>query len=120
MKGELVSVVIPTRNSERWVEKCLTAIRNQSYSEIEIIVVDNFSEDSTPEIAKKLADKFIVHGGGMGAQVNRGVKEADGRYIAFFDVDMYLTERVIEECVDKCKNGYDAVIIPEITLHNSF
>ena len=59
MENPLVSVIIPTYNSSRTLEKCLESIKNQTYKNIEIIVVDNNSTDNTKEIAKKFADKAI-------------------------------------------------------------
>lgn len=56
----LVSVVIPTFNSEKYVEKCLQSVRNQTYDNIEIIVVDKNSKDRTVEIAEKYRDKFNI------------------------------------------------------------
>jgi probable beta-1,3-galactosyltransferase len=57
MKNPLVSVIIPTYNSSRTLEKCLKSIKNQTYKNIEIIVVDNNSIDNTKEIAKKYTGK---------------------------------------------------------------
>jgi|Deesub1362A_J573_1020465.scaffolds.fasta_scaffold01586_5 glycosyltransferase involved in cell wall biosynthesis len=116
----LVSVIIPTRNSERTLAKCLKSIRNQTYHKLEIIVVDNHSTDRTKEIAKKYAHKVINQGGGMGVQVNKGVSESQGEFIAYFDADMYLTSNVIEECVKKAREGYHALIVPERVISNSF
>jgi glycosyltransferase involved in cell wall biosynthesis len=59
MNNLLVSVIIPTYNSSRTLEKCLESIKNQSYKNIEIIVVDNNSKDNTKEIALKFTDKVF-------------------------------------------------------------
>ncbi|AEF97132.1 glycosyltransferase family 2 protein [Methanotorris igneus] len=56
----LVSVIIPTYNSEKTIGICLESIKNQTYKNIEIIVVDKFSNDNTVEIAKKYTDKVFV------------------------------------------------------------
>ena len=55
----MVSVVIPTYNSERTLEKCLKSIVDQTYKNIEIIIVDKFSEDKTVEIAKSYGARII-------------------------------------------------------------
>ncbi len=57
MENPLVSVIIPTYNSSRTLEKCLESIKNQTYKNVEIIVVDNNSTDNTKEIAKKYTGK---------------------------------------------------------------
>ena len=55
----MVSVVIPTYNSEKTLEKCLKSIMDQTFKNIEIIVVDRFSEDRTVEIAKRYGARII-------------------------------------------------------------
>jgi len=50
---ELVSVIVPTKNSADTIETCLKSIKNQTYPDIEIIVVDNYSEDRTADIARE-------------------------------------------------------------------
>lgn len=57
MEFPLISVIIPTKNSAKTLEDCLISITNQSYTPVEIIVVDNFSTDETPNIAKKYTEK---------------------------------------------------------------
>ena len=52
MKKPLVSVVVPTRNSAQFLERCLASIRNQSYANVEVIAVDNYSSDGT-EVGRK-------------------------------------------------------------------
>ena len=59
---DLVSVVVPTRNSARTIERCLRSIRAQSHPEVELIVVDNDSDDATPELAVGIAD-LVLHAG---------------------------------------------------------
>ncbi|MFZ2256404.1 MAG: glycosyltransferase [Patescibacteria group bacterium] len=56
----LVSVIIPTKNSARTIGKCLESIQNQSYKDIEIIVVDNYSPDGTTDIARQYIDKVYT------------------------------------------------------------
>ena len=58
----LVSVVITTKNEEKNIENCLRSIRSQTFKNIELIVVDNFSEDKTAEIAKKYGAKVYFKG----------------------------------------------------------
>jgi glycosyltransferase involved in cell wall biosynthesis len=99
---------------------CLDSIRNQTYQNIEIIVVDNYSQDDTREIAKKYTKNTLLQNGGMGVQINRGAKECNGKYILFIDDDMYCSRNVINDCMNKIKEGYDALIIHEECLENSF
>jgi glycosyltransferase involved in cell wall biosynthesis len=110
----LVSIIVPTKNSQRYLEKCLKSIKNQTYKNIEIILVDNFSTDATPEIAKKYVDKFFSQGPERSAQVNFGVSKASGEYVYKVDSDFLLDPEVVSQCVAKAKEGYQAVVV-----HNS-
>jgi glycosyltransferase involved in cell wall biosynthesis len=122
IKKPLVSIVIPTYNSEKTLAKCLESIKNQTYKNIEVIVVDKFSKDRTVEIAKKFDAKVIVESFDRSAARNRGIKEAKGDYLLSIDSDMELTPRVIEECLEAINNNekIGGVIIPEKSVGNSF
>lgn len=122
MTKPLVSVIVPTKNSAATLEACLKSIKEQSYKNIETIVVDNFSTDETQKIAKKYADKFYEKGPERSAQRNYGVKKCDGQYVAIIDSDMELTEKVIDDCVNAFKEKPDTkgVIIPEESFGEGF
>jgi|SRR3972149_8632602 len=109
-----VSVIVPTRNSAKFLETCLKSIRNQTYKNIELIVVDNNSSDKTKKIAKKYADKVFNFGPERSAQVNFGVENSDGQYVYKVDSDFVLDKQVVGECVNKSRKGYDAIVV-----HNS-
>ena len=105
MSGEtLVSVVVPTYNSEETIAVCLNSIKRQQYSNIEIIIVDNHSADQTREIAKGFG-KVYNKGPERSTQRNFGAKNANGDYLFFVDSDMELSSNVIEECVKKVLEG---------------
>jgi len=109
----LVSVVIPTYNSEKTLAKCLESIKNQTYKNIEVIIVDKTSRDKTVEIAKSYGAKvFVIKAKERCQQVNFGAKKAAGKYLYKVDSDFILESNVIEEAVEKCeKEGYDAIVI---------
>jgi len=108
----LVSVVIPTYNSEKTLANCLESIKNQTYENVEIIVVDNFSTDKTTEIAEKFGVGVFFKGPERSSQVNFGVEKSKGKYIYRVDSDFVLDPIVIEEAVDKCENNhYDVICI---------
>jgi glycosyltransferase involved in cell wall biosynthesis len=116
MKSQpLVSIIVPTYNSEEFLEACLRSIRAQTYKRIELIVVDNHSKDNTVAIAKKHSDKFYTKGPERSAQRNFGVNKSSGEYVAIIDSDMELTGRVIESCIEALDNvaNTKALIIPE-------
>ncbi|MEM1546853.1 MAG: glycosyltransferase [Candidatus Methanomethylicia archaeon] len=115
----LVSVVIPTYNSERTVERTLKSILNQSYGDIEVIVIDNCSSDNTRGKALKYTENIICVKCSRSRARNIGVNIANGDYIVFIDSDEELTGNVIAECVNEFIKGADAVIIPEISFSSS-
>lgn len=123
MNLPLVSLVITTKNEEKNIENCLISIREQSYSNIQIIVVDNFSTDKTKEIALKYTSFVFDKGPERSAQRNFGMIEiAKGEYVMFIDADMILSPFVVEECSLRLRSGNElmALHIPEIVLGRNF
>ena len=97
----LVSVVVTTRNEEKNIDTCLRSIRAQTWSAIEVIVVDNHSTDNTLEISARLADKVATKGPERSAQRNQGmINLASGDYVMYIDADMILSPRLVESCVE--------------------
>jgi len=118
----LVSIVIPTYNSEKTLSKCLESIRNQTYKNIEVIVVDKNSGDKTVEIAKNYNAKVFQLNSERGEAKNFGLRKAIGKYVCFIDSDMELTKNVVKECVNLIEKGekIGGIIIPERSVGNSF
>lgn len=119
---DLVSVIIPTYNSERTIENCLKSVKSQTYKDIEIIVVDNNSKDNTKKIAKKYTNKVYNFWPERTFQKNKGIKEASGKYVFFVDSDMELDENIVEKCVKKFENEKDIwwICIPEKSIWKWF
>ena len=109
----LVSIIVPTKNSEATLKQCLDSIDAQIYRNIEVIVVDNFSTDGTREIAKRYRFvKLFTAGPERSAQVNLGVKMSSGDYVYRVDSDFVLEPRVVEEAVRACElDNYDMVAV---------
>lgn len=107
----LVSVIIATKNSERYLERTLRSIRNQTYTPIQIVLVDNFSKDSTPQIAKRYVDKFYQKGPERQAQRAHGFSQCDGEFCVHHASDLLLPPDAIAECVDLIRQGWDGVEI---------
>lgn len=116
---ELVSVIITTKNSSSTLERLLVSIKNQTYKNIEIILVDNFSKDRTVFVAKKFTKKVYTKGPERSAQRNFGVKKAKGKFVLVLDSDMELTSRVVESCVKTANNKFKLLIVPEKTVGNN-
>jgi glycosyltransferase involved in cell wall biosynthesis len=120
MKKDLVSVIVTTKNSEQFLDACLSSIKNQSYKNIELIVVDNNSTDATKEIAKKNTKQIFNKGPERSAQRNFGAKKAKGNFLLFIDSDMELSTRVVEECVKVARELLGGIIIPEESFGKGF
>lgn len=121
-KQPLVSVIVTTKNSSKTLEACLMSVQKQSYNSLELVVVDNYSEDSTPEIAKRYTKHFFSQGPERSAQRNYAVEQASGMYVFIIDSDMELGTTVVEECVAKISNLADCVgvVVPEESFGEGF
>lgn len=120
--ASLVSIIIPTKNSAATLEKCLISLSNQTYSPIEIIVVDNYSNDNTPDIAKRYTKLFYSQGPERSAQRNFAVEKSKGLYVCIIDSDMELDREVVEQCVMHMETQKDisGVVIPEESFGEGF
>ncbi len=117
----LVSVIVPTYNSSTTLRECLQSIKEQTYKNIEIIVVDNNSKDDTKEIAKQYTTKVFNKGPERCTQRNYGVEQASGEYVAIIDSDMNLAPEVISQAVEQMqKSGVVGVVIPEESYGEGF
>jgi len=92
----LVSIVIPTYNSEKTLPLCLESINKQRYKNIEVIIVDNFSKDKAIEIARKYGAKVYSKGSEKSTQMNYGALKAKGEFVYFIDLDSILHLKVIK------------------------
>lgn len=112
----LVSVVIPTKNSARHLKECLVSVKKQTYTNVEIIVVDNHSTDNTVNIAKKFTSKVFIYGPERATQVNYGIGKAKGKYVYYTGSDLTMEPALIEQAVTACeKKGVSAVYLNVLT-----
>ena len=86
-----VTIIIPLYNKERFINRAIDSVFAQTYQDFEIVVVDDGSTDSSPEIVKSYKDSrlrlFQQSNAGPGASRNRGVQESSSTYVAFLDAD---------------------------------
>jgi len=120
MGKPLVSVLVPTKNSEATIGKCLESIRNQTYRNIETIVVDCFSSDATKKTAEDHRVRILESRANRSEARNIGAEKAKGDFVFFVDSDMELDPSVIEECIRKVDEGYHGAIVPEISVGDGF
>ena len=94
-----VSVIITTKNEEKNIERCLKAVQEQTFKDLEILVVDNSSTDRTKELSLQYTDRVFDKGPERSAQRNFGVEESRGEFVLYLDADMALDPRCIADCV---------------------
>lgn len=93
-----VSIIIPTKNDEKWIEKCLNSISDLEFKDYEVIIVDGHSEDRTLEIANKFGCRVIFEEKGTISYArDLGVKHAKGDFIAFTDADCIVAKNWLNE-----------------------
>lgn len=116
MSNPKISVIIPIYNVEKYLDRCMSSILNQTFTDLEIIMVDDGSPDGCPEMcdayAKKDARIKVVHkkNSGLGMARNSGLDVATGDFVAFCDSDDYIDKRMYEVLYSEAiKNNCDAV-----------
>jgi glycosyltransferase involved in cell wall biosynthesis len=119
MKEPMISIVIPTKNSERTLEACLDSIKTQTYQNYELIIVDGFSKDKTRAIAERHTDEIFTSPESLPAARNLGFSKAKGDLFISIDSDMVLEKDVLEEIAGGM-SGHGGLIIPEIGYGSDF
>lgn len=106
-----VSVVLPIYNVEKYLNRCIESVINQTYVNLEIILIDDGSPDNCPTMCDEWAEKDgrikVVHkkNAGLGMARNTGIKNATGKFIFFVDSDDYIELNAIEKCVNAALNN---------------
>lgn len=107
---KLVSVVVPVYNVQNYLNRCMKCITGQTYSKLEIILVDDGSNDQSGEICEIWSEKddrvITIHqkNGGLSAARNAGIERASGEYLIFVDSDDVIDVKMIEQLVDLIEN----------------
>lgn len=104
-----VSIIIPVYNVSKYIERCLQSVYLQTYTNIEVLIIDDCGKDNSMQLINLFLDKItdsrfrIIHhpeNRGLSAARNSGIKESSGDYIYFIDSDDYITENCIETFVE--------------------
>lgn len=112
MENPLVSIIIACRNNSKYIRQCLESVIKQTYKNIEIIIVDNYSYDGTYEIAKEFTDKVYRLWPERSTQFNYWFTKSSGSIIYRIGAEFVLDTDVVKKWVDKIINwGYDALAI---------
>lgn len=105
-----VSIIVPVYNGEKYIERCLDSLTSQTYSNLEIIVINDGSTDSTLSKIKKYKQIKIIdkENSGVSSSRNFGIEKMTGDYVFFCDADDWLDEKAIEIAVLNIK-GFEAL-----------
>ena len=109
--NNLVSVLVPVYNSEKYLKECLNSVLSQTYENIEIIVIDDGSDDSSLDILKNFSDKikiFTQKNQGLATSLNFGISKIKGDWLKWFSPDdvmyPYTIEKLVNEAINQVPN----------------
>lgn len=117
MKNDLISIVVPIFNMEKYLKKCIESIINQTYTNLEIILVNDGSTDKSANICdeyKKIDKRIkVIHkeNGGLSDARNNGIKIAKGKYIGFVDSDDWIDLNMYENMYNEMINSNADIVI---------
>lgn len=123
IQKKLVSIVVPIYNVEKYLEKCLNSIYLQTYSNIEVIMVDDGSKDSSTNIAKEYEKKdsrfqlYSKENGGLSSARNYGMEYAKGEYICFIDSDDFIGKNFVSSLLKAFDEETD-IVISDYAIYN--
>jgi len=122
---ELISIIVPVYNVEKYLQKCVDSIINQTYKTLEIILVDDGSKDNSGKICdelEKMDNRIkVIHkqNGGLSDARNAGIKIAKGKYIGFVDSDDYIARDMFETLYGLSKkHNADVSIVSYYEVYN--
>ena len=108
--NEQISVIIPVYNVEKYLSDCVESVLRQTYTDLEIILVDDGSKDASGRICDDYAKQDlrvrVIHkqNGGLSSARNAGIESANGQYLYFLDSDDWIAENAIELLYEAIKN----------------
>ena len=117
---KLVSIIVPVYNTETFLPECIESIQNQTYSNIEIILVDDGSTDRSGDICDSYAENDtrirVIHkeNGGNTSARRAGLNDAGGEYIAFMDSDDTVTDRMVQDLIEEIERSQADIVISNI------
>ena len=110
-----ISIIVPIYNAEKYIKKCVDSLLNQTKKEIELILINDGSTDSTHNILKSYKDKRIKYfknkNQGIGKTRNFGIEKSTGKYIIFIDSDDYIEPTTCEELFEKAEKEKADIVV---------
>lgn len=113
----MISVIIPVYNCQKYLDRCIKSVQKQTYSDWELVLVDDGSSDNSLEIIKGYSkqDERIKYyhkekSEGAGPARNKGIEESSGEYVMFIDADDYMADNMLEKLFSAITEGYDVVV----------
>ena len=121
---DLISIIVPVYNVEKYLEKCIESIVNQTYQNLEILLIDDGSTDCSGKICDEYAQKDkrikVIHkeNGGVSSARNKGLAEATGEYIGFVDGDDYIDKNMYEIMLKEIKKDTIEFVMCDFNIVN--
>lgn len=112
----MISIIVPVYNVEKYLDRCIQSILNQTYKNYELILIDDGSSDHSSEICDSYANNYqhikVIHkkNEGLGLTRNVGITNANGNYIMFIDSDDTIHPDLLKVCNEELSKGYDTII----------
>lgn len=115
-----ISIIVPSYNAEKYIDKCIKTLINQTKKELEFIIINDGSTDSTEDIIKSYDDKRIKYfknkNQGISKTRNFGIDKAKGKYIMFVDSDDYIEKDACRKLYDKIKTTNSDVVVSDFYI----
>lgn len=122
-----ISIIVPVYNTEKYLKKCLDSLINQTFKDIEIVIINDGSTDNSEKIIKEYEQKYSdkiksykKENGGLSSARNYGISKANGEYIAFVDSDDYVDLEVFDKLKEEINKKIDLIKIKLITVNNKY
>lgn len=122
--SELISIIVPIYNVDKYLERCINSIINQTYKNIEIILVDDGSTDSCFDICKQYSEidsRIIIYkkeNGGLSSARNYGFRKSNGKYIIYIDSDDFVSNKYVENLYNAIDTTNSEIAISSFYLVN--
>ena len=123
-KNDLISIIVPIYNVEKYLRMCLDSIENQTYSNIEVLLIDDGSTDDSCKICQEYVSRdsrfryIKKENGGASDARNFGIGRASGEYLSFVDSDDWLAATYVEDLYHVAKRTHADTVVAHYTIYN--